>query len=117
VTLVAWGHKEHDVLYNYSLAKLHRYYEEIQEQKSIEYYGQALMLYNVLEGTKAPANVKPDYYKKQFKTLMDWLDRINPFSRKKHVDSKKNPLSNLLNHRTIVVPLVQEHIKKGSDTK
>lgn len=104
-------------MYKYSISKAHRYFDEIQEQKAIDYYADALKLYNIAEGTKAPANVKPEFYRKQFKNLMEWFEKINPFNREKRLAQKKNPLINLLSNKTIFVPIVEEPIKKESDTK
>jgi hypothetical protein len=90
--LVLSGHKEHDVIWEYSIEKATRYYEDLIEADHIEFFRQTIRDFNVALST-IPAQSR-GHAQKQQSHWKGYIDSIRPevIMKKK----KKNPLEKLI---------------------
>jgi len=92
--LVAHGHKEHDVLWVYSVEKVTRYFEDVIEMDNQEFYAEAIREFNVAVATMQVGDKQSA--SKQTTGWKKYIDMISPEVVKKRAKRKANPLEKLM---------------------
>jgi hypothetical protein len=87
------------VLWEYSVEKVTRYFEDLVEIENYELYAQAIMHFNVAVATMQVGDKSSA--SKQSASWKKYIDMIRPEQVKKKAKGKVNPLENLMALKTI----------------
>lgn len=98
--LIKAGHREHDILWEYSIEKATRYYEDLIESEHLTFFRDTIRDFNVALST-IPAQSK-SHASKQQSHWKNYIDSIRPdlIMKKK---KKKNPLEKLIQTGSVPV--------------
>lgn len=100
-----WGHNEHDVIWEYSVEKVTRYFEAIARRESQEFYAEAVRLHQAFICAN-PAQTKK-HAQQMNASWKKYLEAIAP-DKIREKKKKKNPMSGLMEKFANKIPMVEE---------